>query len=1430
MSKESKRIAAAKKAEKGIEDLKKASKSTAPATTKWSAPKTSGTPTSHFTDARNVGVKFKKAYPNTSSARFMMDAMRHHVMRLHTGPFYNSVNVIFEVNRYNQVFPAIFDYITGVMVMGGSSAWTSTLGGGGSNAITKVQWPISGLSIGEIAQGYITRTVQLTWLSGYVKEFTLSCSINGDKLQSVPWKASFDPLYRQYAQDCTSDGNYVNGSQYKYENALYHGQPINPLTDRLSLFVEAKFLQNPLGLDHTEAVFLADPALDFFSRISLTSNPSYDSSFASFAINSNPETWTPSDSTLAAQVVRFTTKPFTTYHKLFTPTGAQYDDGIAVVSANSSAWHVDAMCSPDPWGVATTMGGNEIYTWQSLFDVEILRVQASMFTQSIMYGHNLTPCVIVTGDPEYSVCLDATSSDWYFTTCIDCDGNIIPPLDCDGTNPAIFTDGQCCATPCTLDLSSQTVDATFGNNDGEIHWDLANPLGSGSFTGSPWASGSMYTVTLVTVPALSATIPTLPPAGGATFTATVTTNTTSGTEHQVAISSNNQIAPGMQISVPANTQIPAGTYVGPIVTGAINNAVTVFELVDNIGGSVNALAIGTPTATISAGFTGSLGTLEVSDGMGFMYELTIVDDDGCTMTDMFAIKSASVPEGCIDSAAINTVDPAVSGMIDDGSCFYCNINGDGQLTDSTGGISEELYDNNTISTLDASSNTATDGTIGATFQMNNAAAWYIELDGTQSYTMVLYSLSVPGDITTITATVATQAGLAATVFTDSPFHTFTSLGFGYYAIKIFLVDNDEVHGLETCYTYAFANIKAPGCNDVTANNYYTTLTPAIPADLLIPDNSLCTFPVVCCTLSAITEDSTTLGTICSPYLAIVITCDPTALLVTATWHYDDGSGSVFITGSNLTVGTVSSGTPQTVYLQDSSGGNLIQGNGVYYMHITVLYATGDTCNVASALYNYEAVICDCTDPTAINFNPLATIDDGSCIYPSWDCVSPGVCTDPGTGAGAWNSTNGGYSACMASCLPVIPGCTDPCAFNYDATATIDDGTCTYAACLDSFAYNQYWSCSCFSNVPTATVSNPTCCLYCNTNPPTTSPTITDASGTCASPLADGIYSDVIILNNTATTYGITYFLGGTTTVYYLDPVLHNSGDTISYNGFLPGTYTASIVDNFGCTYLWNFAVGVDVPNAGCTDPGASNYDATAVCDDGSCLSSGCTDPLAVNYDASATTDDGSCEYQVISTPCITPHMDDRLNEINICLSAKGSEWLAAYRIGTNADCTLINKWKLILVQYLLQQKGLGCLYNCADESTPDASSLEACADLAILGGPVTGVNDQGYIGSSHTTGGSTIITAPLLYFTAGNILYAGDIITMPSGLIWKVIPPVISCTSGCINPETGPGAASGHWKQCIPLNDISITTNINYIDNFLNFANKFCQDCNIDLL
>lgn len=128
----------------------------------------------------------------------------------------------------------------------------------------------------------------------------------------------------------------------------------------------------------------------------------------------------------------------------------------------------------------------------------------------------------------------------------------------------------------------------------------------------------------------------------------------------------------------------------------------------------------------------------------------------------------------------------------------------------------------------------------------------------------------------------------------------------------------------------------------------------------------------------------------------------------------------------------------------------------------------------------------CTDPTACNYNPAATTDDGSCILPD-GCTDPGACNydntascDDGsceylscagcTDAGACNydpsATIDDGSCEFLSCA----GCTDPLACNYDSTATIDDGSCefiTCAGCTDSAACNYD---------PTATIDDGSCVL------------------------------------------------------------------------------------------------------------------------------------------------------------------------------------------------------------------------------------------------------------------------------------------------------------------------------------------------------------------
>ena len=86
----------------------------------------------------------------------------------------------------------------------------------------------------------------------------------------------------------------------------------------------------------------------------------------------------------------------------------------------------------------------------------------------------------------------------------------------------------------------------------------------------------------------------------------------------------------------------------------------------------------------------------------------------------------------------------------------------------------------------------------------------------------------------------------------------------------------------------------------------------------------------------------------------------------------------------------------------------------------------------------------CTDPDAINYNPKATTDDGSCEYDVYGCTDP-----------AASNYNPDATIDNGSCEYDVYGCTDPAASNYNPDATIDNGSCQYSLDCSSNFYLSY---------------------------------------------------------------------------------------------------------------------------------------------------------------------------------------------------------------------------------------------------------------------------------------------------------------------------------------------------------------------------------------
>ncbi|MBM56277.1 MAG: hypothetical protein CMB32_06950, partial [Euryarchaeota archaeon] len=256
----------------------------------------------------------------------------------------------------------------------------------------------------------------------------------------------------------------------------------------------------------------------------------------------------------------------------------------------------------------------------------------------------------------------------------------------------------------------------------------------------------------------------------------------------------------------------------------------------------------------------------------------------------------------------------------------------------------------------------------------------------------------------------------------------------------------------------------------------------------------------------------------------------------------------------------------------------------------------------------------CTDESACNFNALATSDDGSCTY-----------ADPGFDCDG-NSLN-------------IEGCTDPLGCDFNPAATIDTG-CTFLS---------------GDGIPTGpdnvwlvglTVTGTAFEAFAGG--------CEDAGGVNPNLAINGVISGdgsvpLTLVGASDPTGLLAELIALTATVEF-----SACGDNMSVSALgnlIPmignGQFWISPIPvNEDGQYLWagpmmNFDLGCGDPTAcnfsgnpcelsvacaypGCADENADNYDPTAGCPDDSCIYLGCTDETAYNYDPNATDDDGSC--------------------------------------------------------------------------------------------------------------------------------------------------------------------------------------------------------------
>jgi hypothetical protein len=257
----------------------------------------------------------------------------------------------------------------------------------------------------------------------------------------------------------------------------------------------------------------------------------------------------------------------------------------------------------------------------------------------------------------------------------------------------------------------------------------------------------------------------------------------------------------------------------------------------------------------------------------------------------------------------------------------------------------------------------------------------------------------------------------------------------------------------------------------------------------------------------------------------------------------------------------------------------------------------------------------------------------------------------------------------------ISGCTNPTSINYNACATVDDGTCispsTNDACADAIAIPS-GTCYVGSNTG-ATFGGDTLDIACVDGSTTPSDiwfsTTVPASGTVdiSFPVIPGFSSIIELYEGTCGALGTQILASIAACNNY------GAGSGLSIGGLTPGATLLIRYWDFGSDQEGGIEICVSEPSSGCTDPCASNYDSLATIDDGSC-SYGAYD---VTEDcASATTlVDGS--YSVLNSGATADVLDITSCTFNdvIAVWAKydvpvGADTLKVWTCGSSFDTGL----------------------------------------------------------------------------------------------------------------------------------------------------------------
>lgn len=246
----------------------------------------------------------------------------------------------------------------------------------------------------------------------------------------------------------------------------------------------------------------------------------------------------------------------------------------------------------------------------------------------------------------------------------------------------------------------------------------------------------------------------------------------------------------------------------------------------------------------------------------------------------------------------------------------------------------------------------------------------------------------------------------------------------------------------------------------------------------------------------------------------------------------------------------------------------------------------------------------------------------------------------------------------------VSGCTNATAANYNACATIDDGSCTNQGCTNSSACNYNAN---------ATIDNGSCCF-------STCGEIEITAGLYPSEMSYQLVNgtNTVLFSGTGANSG-SVCLSADCYQFRMEDSFGDGWNTAVYT-LTDQSNTIIIQGTFLNTPIYNafndtvgFSIGGGV--LGCTDNTACNYNALATCDDASCEYAscrGCMNAAACNFSATATIDDGSCCLATCLTFTMFDSMGDTWNGGTYTLVDLNSTVLYTGTMDENASSQIVN--------------------------------------------------------------------------------------------------------------------------------------------------------------